>query len=111
MENPGAITFNDTAYIFKSKVTLEQYSRRCQTIVHELAHMWFGNLVTMDWWDGLWLNESFADCAALYALKELKLSFQISDFGIMQNIRKGWGYVDDQKITTHPIQTTVANTE
>ncbi len=60
----------------------------------------------------------FADCAALYALKELKLSFQISDFGIMQNIRKGWGYVDDQKITTHPIQTTgfifyslVANTE
>ena len=58
--------------------------------------------MTMDWWDGLWLNESnrlflvgFADCCALYALDKLQLSFKISDFGIMQNIRKGWGYVDD----------------
>ena len=58
MENPGAITINDVAYIFKEKVTLQAFSRRAQTIVHELAHMWFGDLVTMQWWDGLWLNES-----------------------------------------------------
>ena len=83
MENPGAVTFNDTAYIFKEKVAISKLSRRCQTIVHELAHMWFGDLVTMDWWDGLWLNESFADCVALYALTKIKLSYEISDFDIM----------------------------
>ena len=63
----------------------------------------------MTWWDGLWLNESylcilgFADCVALYALTKMRLSFKISDFGVMQNMRKEWGYNTDMKITTHPI--------
>ena len=83
MENPGAVTINDVAYLFTGPVPLEQYSRRAQTIVHELAHMWFGDLVTMDWWDGLWLNESFADCVALYAMTQIKLSYPITDFDIM----------------------------
>ena len=64
MENAGCVTFRDE-YIFRSKVTDARYERRANTILHEMAHMWFGDLVTMSWWDDLWLNESFAEWASL----------------------------------------------
>jgi aminopeptidase N len=66
MENAGAVTFREE-YIFRSKVTHSLYERRCETILHEMAHMWFGDLVTMRWWDDLWLNESFATWASVVA--------------------------------------------
>lgn len=67
MEHPGAVTFNDL-YIFREDVPLEKRVRRANTISHEISHMWFGNLVTMKWWNDLWLNESFADYISHYCL-------------------------------------------
>ena len=66
MENAGAVTFREE-YVFRSRVTRYFYDRRCETILHEMAHMWFGDLVTMRWWDDLWLNESFATWASVVA--------------------------------------------
>ncbi|MBD0321942.1 MAG: aminopeptidase N, partial [Aldersonia sp.] len=59
MENPGCVTFTE-AYVFRGAATEAQYEARANTILHEMAHMWFGDLVTMRWWDDLWLKESFA---------------------------------------------------
>src|SRR4029079_6101228 len=69
MENAGCVTMNEQ-YVFRSKVTDARYERRGLTILHEQAHMWFGDLVTMRWWDDLWLNESFAEWAACTAQAE-----------------------------------------
>ena len=66
MENAGAVTFREE-HIFRSRVTRYLYERRCETLLHEMAHMWFGDLVTMRWWDDLWLNESFATWASVVA--------------------------------------------
>ena len=66
--------------------------------------MWFGNLVTMKWWDGLWFHESFSDCISIYALSKLELSYEISNPGIMQNIKKDLGYYDDEMMSSHPIE-------
>jgi aminopeptidase N len=100
MENPGCVTFRD-GLVFRSKVTDGERSNRARTIVHEMAHQWFGDLVTMRWWDDLWLNESFAEYMA-YRVCDSDTDFTDSwvDFAY---IRKRWGMVADQRPSTHPI--------
>ncbi|MEE1619242.1 aminopeptidase N [Brachybacterium sp. J153] len=100
MENPGAVTYVES-YVFRSEVSDAIRERRDLTILHELAHMWFGDLVTMRWWDDLWLNESFAEYASTLASAEATdwtdswTTFAVSE--------KGWAYRQDQLPSTHPI--------
>ncbi len=101
MENPGAVTFHEDHYIFRSRVTESAYETRANTILHEMAHMWFGDLVTMKWWDDLWLNESFAEWAAHHAA-ERATRFTHAWAGFA-NQRKAWAYRQDQLPSTHPI--------
>ena len=101
MENPGAVTFHEDHYIFRSRVTDTAYETRANTILHEMAHMWFGDLVTMKWWDDLWLNESFAEWAAHHAA-ERATRFTHAWAGFT-NQRKTWAYRQDQLPSTHPI--------
>ncbi|MCB0915338.1 MAG: aminopeptidase N [Actinobacteria bacterium] len=101
MENPGAVTFHEDYYIFRSRVTDTAYESRANTILHEMAHMWFGDLVTMKWWDDLWLNESFAEWAAHHAA-ERATRFTHAWAGFA-NQRKTWAYRQDQLPSTHPI--------
>ncbi len=99
MENPGCVTFRDT-YVFRGAATPDQILTRDNTIAHEMAHMWFGDLVTMRWWDDLWLNESFAEYMAYRALTALGAADAWVEFGI---IRKMWGYAADRAPSTHPV--------
>ncbi len=100
MENAGCVTFRDD-YIFRSRQTRAAYEGRANTILHEMAHMWFGDLVTMRWWDDLWLNESFAEWAAHHtATKATKYTEAWTSFC---NSRKTWAYRQDQLPSTHPI--------
>jgi aminopeptidase N len=99
MENPGCVTLRDQ-YVFRSAATHAERGVRAGTIVHELAHMWFGDLVTMRWWDDLWLNESFAEYMAQRVCTEVTDYPAWTEFGIH---RKDWGYVADQAPSTHPI--------
>lgn len=108
MENVGAVTFNESQ-VFRDPPTETQRLHRAEVILHELAHMWFGNLVTMKWWDGLWLNESFATYIAFLAMAEAT-RFQACWQDFLGSI-KAWAYREDQKPTTHPISGTVADTE
>ena len=101
MENPGAVTFHEDYYIFRSRVTEAAYESRAGTILHEMAHMWFGNLVTMRWWDDLWLNESFAEWAAHHAAS--KATRFVNAWALFANMRKAWAYRQDQLPSTHPI--------
>ena len=80
MENAGAVTFTDT-YLYREAVPIERINKRVETQAHELSHMWFGNFVTMRWWEDLWLNESFANFIANYCLRNVKhlFSFKIAD--------------------------------
>ncbi|MFC9932088.1 aminopeptidase N [Streptomyces sp. NPDC127190] len=100
MENPGLVTFREE-YIFRGKVTQASYEARANVILHEMAHMWFGDLVTMVWWDDLWLKESFADfmgtfgCVGATRFKDAWTTFA--------NRRKAWAYRADQLPSTHPI--------
>ena len=113
MENPGCVTLNDL-YIFKEKPTVQQRSGRANTIVHELAHMWFGDLVTMKWWDDLWLNESFAEFISHLAMartRDQMKTIKYSDVWLDFFRRKEWAYRDDQLDTTHPIYGEVKSTE
>ncbi|GLY16438.1 aminopeptidase N [Kineosporia sp. NBRC 101677] len=100
MENPGCVTFTET-YVFRSRVTDAEYENRAATILHEMSHMWFGDLVTMQWWDDLWLNESFATYAAASAMVG---ATRWSDAWVtFADNAKARAYRQDQLSTTHPI--------
>ncbi|MFF2380825.1 aminopeptidase N [Streptomyces sp. NPDC058108] len=100
MENPGLVTFREE-YIFRGKVTQASYEGRANVVLHEMAHMWFGDLVTMEWWDDLWLKESFADFMGAFALVG---ATRFKDGWItFANRRKAWAYRADQLPSTHPV--------
>ncbi|WP_197374946.1 aminopeptidase N [Mycolicibacterium baixiangningiae] len=100
MENAGAVTFLED-YVFRSKVTRASYERRAETVLHEMAHMWFGDLVTMTWWDDLWLNESFATFASVLCQAESTEYDQA--WTTFANAEKSWAYRQDQLPSTHPV--------
>lgn len=100
MENAGCVTFLED-YVFRSRVTDAAYEQRSNTILHEMAHMWFGDLVTMTWWDDLWLNESFAEWAAHHA--NVHATRHRDAWTTFANLRKAWAYRQDQLPSTHPI--------
>ncbi|WP_329616878.1 aminopeptidase N [Streptomyces brevispora] len=100
MENPGLVTFRDE-FIYRSAVTDTERQVRGMVIAHEMAHMWFGDLVTLAWWDDIWLNESFAEYMGYQTLAEAtRFTDTWVDFGLA---RKGWGYDADQRPSTHPV--------
>jgi aminopeptidase N len=101
MENAGAVTFREDVLVFRSHVPEKAYLARANTILHEMAHMWFGDMVTMSWWDDLWLNESFAEWSSYLALSEAtRFKGAWSEFNCA---RKNWAYRQDQLSSTHPI--------
>ena len=100
MENAGAVTFLED-YVFRSKVTRYSYERRSETVLHEMAHMWFGDLVTMRWWDDLWLNESFATFASV--LCQAGATEYTEAWTTFANVEKSWAYRQDQLPSTHPV--------
>ncbi|MGC4946299.1 aminopeptidase N [Streptomyces sp. DT224] len=102
MENAGAVTIRDQ-YVFRSKVTDAAYETRAETILHELAHMWFGDLVTMEWWNDLWLNESFATYTSVACLAYAEGSGWPHSWTTFANSMKTWAYRQDQLPSTHPI--------
>ncbi|MEU3710702.1 aminopeptidase N [Streptomyces catenulae] len=102
MENAGAVTIRDQ-YVFRSKVTDAAYETRAETILHELAHMWFGDLVTMEWWNDLWLNESFATYTSIACQAYAPGSKWPHSWTTFANSMKTWAYRQDQLPSTHPI--------
>ncbi len=100
MENAACVTINEI-YVFRAKVTDSIVERRALTVLHELAHMWFGNLVTMRWWDDLWLNESFAEWASTVCQAEA--TRWSSAWTTFHSNEKSWAYNQDQLSTTHPV--------
>ena len=108
MENAGAVTYNEM-YVFRAKVTEAMIERRALTILHELAHMWFGNLVTMQWWNDLWLNESFAEWASTTCSAEAtQWETAWTTFGTAEKV---WAYRQDQLSSTHPIVADIRDLE
>ncbi|MPY38088.1 aminopeptidase N [Streptomyces adustus] len=100
MENPGLVTFRDE-FVYRSAVTDTERQTRAMVIAHEMAHMWFGDLVTLRWWDDIWLNESFAEYMGYQTLTEAtRFTDTWVDFGVA---RKSWGYDADQRPSTHPV--------
>ncbi|WP_320538231.1 aminopeptidase N [Pseudarthrobacter sp. IC2-21] len=108
MENPGLVTFTEN-YVFTSRATDAQYQARATTLMHEMAHMWFGDLVTMQWWNDLWLKESFADYMGTLGV-DRATTWETAWVGFA-NKRKGWAYVQDQLPTTHPIVADIPDLE
>ena len=107
MENVGCVTFRDDLVIYRSKVTESLYNWRANVILHEMAHMWFGDLVTMKWWNDTWLNESFAEWAAYYTSSiATKYKNSWTEF---TGARKNWAYRQDQLSSTHPIAVDMKN--
>ncbi|MBB5153086.1 aminopeptidase N [Saccharopolyspora phatthalungensis] len=100
MENAGCVTFLED-YVFRSKVTSYLYERRSETVLHEMAHMWFGDLVTMRWWDDLWLNESFATWASVLA--QVSATQYHHAWTTFASVEKSWAYRQDQLPSTHPV--------
>jgi aminopeptidase N len=108
MENPGMVTFREE-YIYRGKVTQAAYERRANVILHEMAHMWFGDLVTMKWWDDLWLKESFADFMGSFSLAEATRF--TNSWVTFANSRKAWAYRADQLPSTHPVTADIRDLE
>ncbi len=108
MENPGCVTFHER-YVFRSKVTGTERELRASTILHEMAHMWFGDLVTMRWWDDLWLNESFASYMGV--LSEVEATRFKEGWTIFANFEKTWALQQDQLPTTHPIVSDIGDVQ
>ncbi len=108
MENAGCVTLNED-YVFRSRVPEVSYERRAVTILHELGHMWFGDLVTMTWWDDLWLNESFAEWVSTLAAAEA--TRWTSAWTTFANTDKTWAYRQDQLPSTHPIAAEIHDLE
>jgi aminopeptidase N len=108
MENPGCVTYRDD-FIFTSAVTDAEREERSNVIAHEMAHMWFGDLVTMRWWDDLWLNESFAEYLGMRITYEATAYTNVwTSFALG---RKAWGYAVDQRPSTHPVASVVSDAE
>ena len=105
MENAGAVTFAEAGFMYKAAMTAEQKQRLAAVIMHEMAHQWFGDLVTMKWWNGLWLNESFASFMGTLATAEAT-EFKDAWQAFYQTGKQA-AYVQDQKVTTHPIEVPV----
>jgi aminopeptidase N len=109
MENPGVVTFREDAYLYRSRVTDAARESRAMVILHEMAHMWFGDLVTMRWWDDLWLNESFATWAGFgVAASETRFTGAWTTFALSQKAR---AYVADQRPSTHPVVADIVDLE
>jgi aminopeptidase N len=108
MENAGCVTFEED-YIFRSRVTDASREERADTILHEMAHMWFGDLVTMKWWDDLWLNESFASWAAAVAMTDA--TRWTGAWTTFAGVWKAWAYRQDQLPSTHPIAADIGDIE
>ena len=109
MENVGAVTFKEDLFVYRSKVTERLYKYRANTILHEMSHMWFGNMVTMKWWNDVWLNESFAEWASYTATNECTDYKNIwTEFNAR---RKTWALRQDQLSSTHPISVEIEDIE
>ncbi|MDI2033901.1 aminopeptidase N [Paenarthrobacter nitroguajacolicus] len=108
MENPGLVTFTEK-YVYASRATDAQYQARANTLMHEMAHMWFGDLVTMAWWDDLWLKESFADFMGTLGVD--RATDWDTAWVNFASKRKAWAYVQDQLPTTHPIVADIPDLE
>jgi aminopeptidase N len=108
MENPGLVTFTEK-YVYASRATDAQYQARANTLMHEMAHMWFGDLVTMNWWDDLWLKESFADYMGTLGVD--RATDWDTAWVNFASKRKAWAYIQDQLPTTHPIVADIPDLE
>ena len=106
MENVATVTYTDTV-VFRDPPTEDQLRRRAEYFMHEMAHMWFGDLVTLRWWSDLWLNESFASFVGYMALERVGWSAVWQDFNYRMKL---WAYREDQRPTTHRIADDVPST-